>query len=285
VQSLVPLLVRTFGRTGSTLLMQILGTNERVVFEREYPFEHRYLAYTYQLASVVRLAPDANPDWNNDIVFRGGEPFVAQLPYGSMNMLNKNMLADDLFVSIWEQFSKNMRHCSGIADQSPAYYAEKAPHKVADLAAEVLAGRAIYLLRDPRDQMVSIKSFNQKRGFNSFGWNENDTDITYARKLCQRHKQFMQNILASEDSDVRINVRYEDLIQNGETEVQRISNWLGVQLDYQSAIGNSEIRDVHMTSTDYSASVGRWRSELTDDVKEIFHQGIGSELSELGYSI
>jgi len=264
--------------------MQILGTNERVVFEREYPFEHRYLAYTYQLASVVRLAPDANPDWNNDVVFRGGEPFVAQLPYGVMNMLDKNLLADDLFVSIWEQFSKNMRKSSGIGDQEPAYYAEKAPHKVADLAADVLGGRAIYLLRDPRDQLVSIKSFNQKRGFNSFGWTENDTDITYCRKLCQRHKQFMQNIIDSENNDTRINVRYEDLIKNGEQEVQRISDWLGVQLNYQSAIGNSAIRDVHMTSSDYNASVERWRRELDDDVKEIFYQEIGIELNELGYA-
>lgn len=285
MQSLVPILVRTFGRTGSTLLMQILGTSTRIVFEREYPFEHRYLAYAYQLANVVRLPPDANPDWNNDVVFRGGEPYVAQLPYGEMKVLDKEALADDLIVPIWQQFSQNMRKTSGIDVASPAYYAEKAPHKVADLAVSKLGGRAIYLLRDPRDQMVSIKSFNQKRGFNSFGWTENDTDISYGRKLCQRHKQFMQNILSSRDSEQRINVRYEDLIQNGEAEVARISDWLGVPLNYSEAINDTHIRDLHMTSADYSKSVERWRHELDDDVKEIFHKEIGSELTELGYSL
>jgi len=42
---------------------------------------------------------------------------------------------------------------------------------------------------------------------------------------------------------------------------------------------------VHMTSSDYGASVERWRRELDDDVKAIFQKEIGAELSALGYSV
>jgi hypothetical protein len=40
---LMPILVSGYGRVGSTALMALLGTDERVAFDRRYPFENRYL--------------------------------------------------------------------------------------------------------------------------------------------------------------------------------------------------------------------------------------------------
>lgn len=283
--TLVPLLVRTFGRTGSTLLMQVLGTNERVCFEREYPFEHRYLSYVFNLARLVDTPVTDRTAWNNDILFQTRSPLVGGLPYGKVQSFDKTWLSRELFRSTWEQFSRGMRQASGLADDVPAWYAEKAPHRVADLADELLDARSLYLLRDPRDEMVSIKSFNAKRGFHAFGWTDEDDDASYARRICEQRRGFMRRLLSLQTDEHRIAIRYEDLIRDGVAETRRLSDWLGVELDYTRAIGNKDIEQRHMTSTDPAASVERWRRELEPDVLAIFERELGAELTGLGYAL
>lgn len=283
--SLVPVMVRTFGRTGSTLLMQVLGTNKRVVFERNYPFEHRYLTYVYQLSRVAGLPPAASDEWNNDVMFRGTSPYVGSLPYGGVSLLDREALATETLISLWETFSNQMRSASGLTPEQSCFYAEKVPHKVAEAANAHLKGRNIFLLRDPRDEMVSIKSFNQKRGFSSFGWLESDTDETYAKKMCANRRQFMQNMIEIPTDHKRINVRYEDLIRQGQEEAARLSDWLGATLNYREATANKAIKKRHMTSRNAASSVERWRRELSGDVLKIFSNELGDELTDLGYPV
>ncbi len=286
---LVPVMVRTFGRTGSTLLMQILGSSDQVCFEREYPFEHRYLTYVYNMARVAGLPAtvpgNVNVQWDNDVMFRGKSPVVGCLPYGKVNGVNRGALSKKLFASIWDDFSSELRRSNGIASGQTAYYAEKVPQEVAHMANELLMSKNIFLLRDPRDEMVSIKSFNQKRGFNSFGWLDTDTDISYAHKMCRNRQKFMRTMIGFESNHRRIHVRYEDLIRRGDEEVERLSDWLGVPMCLSTATRNKKIRQIHMTSKDASSSVERWRTELSDDVQKIFSRDLGAELDGLGYAV
>jgi len=57
---LVPILVAGYGRVGSTALMALLGTDERVAFDRRYPFENRYLTYVAKL-SLLASGPGGSP--------------------------------------------------------------------------------------------------------------------------------------------------------------------------------------------------------------------------------
>jgi hypothetical protein len=41
------------GRTGSTLLMQLLATSPEVVFDDRYPSEYRFLSYFRRLAELA----------------------------------------------------------------------------------------------------------------------------------------------------------------------------------------------------------------------------------------
>lgn len=285
MSGLIPLMVRTFGRTGSTLLMQILGSNSRICFERLYPFEHRYLAYVYNLSRVVSLPAKVDEPWDNDVMFRGKNRLVGCLPYGDTPSLNSKKLSESVFQSTWNEFSAQMRHSAGLAPGEQAYYAEKIPPYLAEPANNLLLARNIFLLRDPRDEMVSIKSFNSKRGFNSFGWLDEDTDESYARKMCRNRQVFMRNMMEFETNSRRIYLRYEDLINRQDEEVARLSNWLGLELSSDAIAKNKEILEIHMTSKDGSSSVERWRDELSDDVKEIFSDNLGDELSSLGYAV
>ncbi len=283
--SLVPILVRTFGRTGSTLLMQILGTGDNVCFERTYPFENRYLTYTYNMARMVRMPANTGDSWNNDVLFRCEHPSIASLPYERNESIDKDALSRHLFGAIWREFSHSMRLQRGLAENSTAFYAEKVPHQTAAYANELLEARNIFLLRDPRDEMVSIKNFNRKRGFHSFGWQDKDTDLSFATRLCRNRRDFMQSMIESDTDERRIYLRYEDLILDGKREVARLSNWLGTPLNLKHAMKDKAIKAKHMTSKDPASSVERWRKELSHEVQTVFSTELGEELNELGYAV
>ncbi|MDC0435345.1 sulfotransferase domain-containing protein, partial [bacterium] len=185
----------------------------------------------------------------------------------------------------WEIFSKNMKARQGLKDDLQCFYAEKVPHQVADSANELLDARSIFLLRDPRDEMVSIKHFNKKRGFHSFGWVDTDTDITYAKKMCNNRIKFLHQMISFTTTNRQYKIRYEDLIRKGPDEVNKLSEWLGLKLDYRTATSDKKIKSRHMTSDSTASSVERWKTELCTEVKELFANELGEELTQLGYSI
>ena len=285
MSTLVPVMIRTFGRTGSTLLMQILGTSDRVCFEKVYPFEQRYLTYVHNMARMVSLTAKSDAVWNNDTMFMGKSQRIGPLPYSKIDSLNKEKLSQSCFKALWKEFSISMREQQQVPSTGRAYYAEKVPHYVAQAANEHLQGMNIFLLRDPRDEMVSIKRFNEKRGFNSFGWQEEDSDLSYATKMCKTHHQFLKNLVSFKSDKRRTYVRYEDLVRNGESEVARLSEWLGTEMSISKAQSDKAVRKKHMTSSSANSSVERWKSELSDEVLNVFSRELGTELDSLGYTV
>lgn len=281
---LTPLLLRTSGRSGSTLLMQLLATSERVLFERAYPFEHRYLCHAYQLARMVRLPFADDGTWNNEMLFHGFERRVGPLPYGEIGAFDRDAVADAAFERLWEAYSGGMRARAGLADDAPAWYAEKVPQPVAEAAVERLGARNLFLLRDPRDEMASVKAFNAKRGYAAFNWQPEDDDLSYARKVCADRRGFLQHLAGFEPSERRHFLRYEDLVTDPAAETRRLSDWLGAELDHERAGADASIRAVHMTAPDARASVGRWRTELGPEVRALFRDELGEELERLGYA-
>ena len=265
--------------------MQILGTGKQVCMERHYPFEQRYLTYVHNMSRMIGASPKEESDWSNDVLFQSRSHLIGCLPYGRIDAFDKNSLADRCFTSLWTEFSIAMRETQGIAMDTPALYAEKVPNQVAERANALLKAKNLFLLRDPRDEMVSIKSFNDKRGFNSFGWHVGDTDISYAHKICRDRRKFLQNLMAFDANERRMYIRYEDLILDGNTQTDRLSRWLDQSLSFKRATSNKQIQEKHMTSGTPSASVGRWKKELSSDVQQIFSKELGTELSGLGYTV
>ena len=282
---LVPVMIRTFGRTGSTLLMQILGTSKKMCFERRYPFEQRYLTYAHNLARMVSLPQKSDAHWNNDTMFAGKSNRVGPLPYSQIEAFDKEKLSANCFCALWIEFSSSMRETHGLSQGEIGFYAEKVPNQVALTANEHLEARNIFLLRDPRDEMVSIKCFNEKRGIKSFGWQDNDSDLTFAKRMCKTHEGFLKNLVEFKSNTRRTLVRYEDLIRNGEHEVARLSDWLGTEMSLEKAQRDEVVRKVHMTSKSADLSVERWKEELSQDVLSVFSHELGSELDTLGYQV
>ena len=163
--ALSPILVASSGRSGTTALMSLLGTDPRVAYDRIYPFENRYLTYYAKFAVVAsRPVPaypeplDAMMDFDGNTL--GPPPWPIEPPAGISFAAPST---PDLLRGLW----------SVLAEQLPTFthYAEKVPAWMPALVRTAFPCTTIYLMRDPRDVYLSSVAFNRSRGSSAgFGW-------------------------------------------------------------------------------------------------------------------
>ncbi|WP_444908818.1 sulfotransferase domain-containing protein [Microbulbifer sp. TRSA005] len=281
---ITPIMLRSFGRSGSTLLMQVLGSSNNVVFDRHYPFEKRHLTYLCRLSGLVGKDTANDSDWNPDSIFNRELNKVGPIPYSEVSIFDRSELSKDFLKRLWNGFSTQVKKANSdiIDSNNPVYYAEKVVHDICSEVNNVIAAKNLFLLRDPRDEFLSIKSFNKKRGFNGFGWEESDTDESYAIRLCKMRKSFMRHVANMECDDRRYFIKYEDFMLSPFDKTNDISEWLGLTLDYNQVLANRSSVDQHITAPE---SVIRWKSEMDSSLCEIFNEHLGEELNSLGYEV
>lgn len=284
---IVPIMLRSFGRSGSTLLMQVLGSSSNVIFDKDYPFEKRHLTYLHRLSKILDMEVSNGPDWNPDAIFKSSLDRVGPIPYQEVKIFERHILSKEVLKQLWAGFSKTIKSAvaENINQEQPVYYAEKVVHDICDDVNSICEAKNIFLFRDPRDEFLSVRSFNKKRGFNGFGWEESDDDISYARKLCAMRRNFMRHIAKIQRDDRRFFVKYEQFLSDPYGNTEDLSEWLGVSLDYAKVEEQVGSVSHHMTSRNVSESISRWKYELDGDVLEIFKRELGEELCLLGYEV
>jgi len=293
---LQPLLLLFPARSGSTLLMQLLGTSPKVVFERSSPFETRYLSFymrwAWQLAgarqrrtgwTIDRLVQEV-PTPGNDI-----EPPPFAMPHG-FAVDGPTPLWHAAFLTAWREFSRRARRsesCSPGLDPRSIYFAEKTrtpfQYSLRELGIE---HQVIYLLRDPRDILQSIWSFNKKRGTMSFSVQQDESELEFAARFLDDRARRMRVLLeiAPHDPNCTI-VRYEDMILDLPGVAARLSKRLGVDLDAKQVLSQQKDFADHMSSKGPKASIGRWHQEMDPEIKLLFATELGRELKALGYEV
>lgn len=282
---LKPILVLGSGRTGSTALMSLLGGSPRVAFDKRYPYESAYLSYFAQIASLMRRSNEAELEgWSRASLVAGASSVVGPIPFQTEGYFDRDRIARSSLAGMWRGFSDMVvENALGAGLAAPTHFAEKAGYFTAELSAEELGALQIFLLRDPRDVMMSSKAFNAKRGTFRFGWRRDETDISYARRIAKRFQKNLDAAVAVADSELnRIVLRYEELVLDPDGAARRLSAFLGVELRIADRLPVSE---GHATSDDPNASVGRWRHEMDDKVKSIFDKRLGDVLIKAGYEL
>lgn len=282
---LTPVLLRGFGRSGTTLMMQLLGTSGRIFFDREYPYENRLLTYFYRWSKLPakKMGRESNIPWDNNSLIYKDLAYMSGFPRDTGLLQNKERFTDQLFHAVWREFSAEVLTK---ADHEACYYAEKSPMDLAPNINKLMFTKNIFLFRDPRDEMVSIKRFNEKRGTLGFGWLPNDDDISFANKFVRQRKSYMRHLIESPEESTRtINIFYEELVADLEKASNRLSNWLGVVLDHIQIEKQLQNHLHHMTSESVAASVKKWKTELSEEVLAIFNKELGEELQQLGYEL
>jgi hypothetical protein len=284
-------------RTGSTVVMQLLGTSPRIAFERRYPFETRHLGYLCHWARALKWVQHPTNSWNSSIINRDlDHKWIRPFPATDSQLLRAEGSSEPLWARVlrasWLEYSQlvaeNMRRLTG-SDLPVLYYAEKLESPTAFATARRMFGaRALHTLRDPRDVVVSMLAFNRKRGVNAMGPAEGESVAAYVVRRAPDWKKRLQTIIGvlnSPPNPFDYVIRYEDLMADPATEARRLGDWLGVELEPSEIISSNQIKQIHMTSKSSIDSVERWRSELDPDARKAFVDCLAEELEALDYSV
>ena len=256
---LIPQLVAGYGRSGTTALMSLLGTDSRVAMSRDYPFEDRYLTYVSKLAillerNVIQPPLSAEELYSFEGCGLGGFPWAPPGP--ATGRLDEAGLpgAAEWFRSLWAVIDEKSQRQHPTA----AFYAEKVPAWVSPFVRHYLPTRTFYLFRDPRDMYLSANAFMRRRNYFSFGRGPKDSDLDHARNLAYEFLLYYENFRVDRHRADCMLVPYADLIRDREGLVGRLRRFAGLEcLDQAAAHG----LESHRTSASPEVSLDRWRRE------------------------
>jgi hypothetical protein len=150
-------------------------------------------------------------------------------------------------------------------------------------------GREVLLVRDLRDMVASVLSFNAKRGYAAFGRERAANNEDYARQLRASGLRLLQSW--EQRSDRAYLLRYEDMILRPVETLRSLLEHL--ELDSTPSMIESMIRRAsedmsemrkHRTSPDPKSSIGRWRRDLDTSVQAACQKAFGDILEKFGYT-
>jgi hypothetical protein len=296
---LQPLIVTTLGRTGSTWLIHVLGCHPDVTAYRPFSFEPR--AATYWIDILTSLAEPAS--YTQQV--EGQVHYPRPWWLGSGTRMTSELLPDEELarwlgsehVSDLAAFAQQridavyLQIAAGEAQQ-PRFFAEKTlpesnvPQLLRELYPEA---REIFLVRDFRDMLASIRAFNAKRGVAAFGFEGDGAEEQY---VVHGLAPSIQNLLGewrARSGSAQL-VRYEDLILRPAETLRGVleQSGLGASDDLVAgalarAAEPAPGMDVHMTAADQRASIGRGQRELSPHLQQVCDEAFGDALAELGY--
>lgn len=287
VRTLVPLLVKPMeGRTGTTLLMALLGTSDEIVVDRAYPYENRYLLYLTHILMPAgeKYAPGtpdyAFPPWGMDELMLGTEGRYGPMPFQPLS-LDPAEYRKRLVQHAWQAFSEATAAFDG---RSHRYYAEKSVPRSIDLVADSgLEPRVLIIVRDPRDVVSSIRAFDEKRGSYGFGREPGSTEEEYLAFVVEQMRTHLTWIDGAMARYEPLLVRYEDLALDIHGVAAQLSEGLGVKLDPDRRAEIERHLGEHSTASSTTASVGRWKADLSTADADYIARHLEPWIEKFGY--
>jgi len=273
---LTPIILEGPGRSGSTLLMQILSSREEIAFDRTYPYENRLLTYIYYFCAS--LFPNDN---ENEIKLAlEADIYDKQIsPPFNISSETRRLTKDELFLHTWKAMNDYFQ-------PEAKFYAEKSRLGFSKKLRQsgLRDTKLIYRVRDPRDIWVSINKFDEKRGYFGFGRKNKQPLSDYLKKFISDQKIYLGTALKiiNSNSTNSIVVKYEDLISNYRKTIDCISNFLEVSLSKEFPSDNFSR---HATSPSPEASLKKWVNHINNKTNDIFLDNLGNLLEKLGYDV
>jgi hypothetical protein len=273
-----PILVSGGGRSGTTLLMQLLGSSPLVAFDRVPPFEHRYLTFLVRLSGLV-VPGEPIEGWNRTAVAARKTPLLGPIPWDRAEALGDDPaeFRREAFLALWERFSAAPGHPEGAT-----HYAEKTPPWLSGELEGLLPFAGLMPVRDPRDVLLSIAAFVEKRGRPGFGMKPGEDPAQFAERFIPNQRARLRQAARAGRTGTAIVVRYEDLITDLPGQSDRIGSLLGIDLD-PGAVGAAE--QYHTTAASPEVSVRRWEREMPAALQQVFAAALGEEMAALGYDL
>jgi hypothetical protein len=298
--TLRPTFVTNIGRCGSTLMMDLLRYHPRIVVHDLYPYETRALSYWTHMFKVLSGPANhlrsASPNTYEDDSF-----WVGRHPHNMRPVIEPGAVRDflrrdyvdrlaEFCQASTDEFYRSVCEAQGVDE--PVYFAEKRnPRASARIASELYPdAREIFLVRDPRDMLCSMISFYEKTQLVSFGRETGVTDEAFVRRIGDAVRDLVVHV--RERGEQAIVVRYEDLVGDTAATLANVLEYLDLptrvaqrrSIVSQARASTTDSRR-HRTSADDRASVGRWRRDLSEPMKQLCGRAFGELADELGYEL
>jgi hypothetical protein len=280
---LMPVMLTSPGRVGSTWLMSQFVDHPEIVLGDNFPFEIKYASY-YAVAYYVLTsrATTDNPDFAEEAMSRlliGGNPWHHPDYH---RVVGGNHLEwffnDSVPTRIMDLFRSLVLDAYGIiavdrGKPAARWFVEKT--SLADAVRLGIRGmfgevREIVLVRDPRDYLCSARTF----------WNLATPAVLESMDVLM---PALEAIHAADGADV-IFMRYEDMVQAPVEALRRLHAFIGATAAV--AVRPAERADwfqSHATSSSPAASVGRWRTDLAADEIAACESRYQSYMNRFGY--
>ena len=146
-----------------------------------------------------------------------------------------------------------------------------------------------YIYRDPRDALLSAYEYGQrKREGGREGPFADLEDIEAAIDFMQEYVQISEAWLGCKHS---LNLRYEDLLSDYDTQVARLLDFLNLEIEkptlptvidqYRPDQGSAKQKGTHFVK----GKVGRYRQKLTIQQQQLCQDVFGDYIERMGYPI
>jgi hypothetical protein len=284
---LPPILVTSTGRSGTSLMMRRLAQDKSIVVAGHFPYEIKLLTYYAHAFEVLTAPGNHQKSVDPNLIF--DDPY-----HIGLNPFNHQDFADTfprpkMIHEFFEKYSAPV--VASAFKQTVSKFYERVSLTQSKYAARSFAEkcdvfnptrdftrgiygkiREIVLVRDPRDIFCSYRAF----------WS---TPAEQSMQILRSVRNKMMDFKRESNND-SLFVRYEDLVQVPNDVLVRISEFLDlghvISVDQERERADFEI---HATSSDSSASIGRWRKELVPSELQEFNTDFGEFFEAFGYDI
>jgi hypothetical protein len=296
----VPLLVSTIGRSGSTMVTNLLGRHPECVTYHPWTAEVRVIEYwTAVLRGLARpasLERQVHQPLGLGRMWWVGQPGEPALvadhgpALAAIAAAGLPGLTDFCRIQIGRVGAALAREAGKPAAR---HYVEKAQPDRVRSSAEVMEEldprtREILLVRDLRDTLCSMRSYAAKSGapFGPPGDPSVEEQLRWLRHTSGR----LLADYADRRREAAYLLRYEDLIAEPAATITSVLRFAAldaapetVALMLAALDAHPDMRDAHVTSTSPAESVGRWRRELTPAQQALAEELLRPQLDALGY--
>lgn len=293
-----PLVLTTLGRTGSTAVVRMLAAHPEVVAYRPFEFEPRVATYWIGVFRALsdpasyrrQLAPTGTVDGDWWLGARPPLPRPARDP-ALEPWLDATAVAE--LAGLAQQRIDGLYGQVAAAQSRPhaSWFVEKyRADEVAELVLELYpAAREVMLVRDFRDMVASMFSYNEKRGRSGFRRDEASSDSDYVVTQVAPQVAAIADAWRRRAEQCHL-LRYEDLVLHPEDTVRALVAHLGLGASdaalepmVASLAGRDSGSEGHRTVTDAAESIGRWRRDLSREVIDACEAALGPSLEAFGY--